>query len=322
MRATILAILLAAAPSSFAFGRERESPPPTRAQSADRDSTSARSDARAQSERSVADAPVKVGIAVRLDRAYDADVADAIWLAIQDAGSEVGQAVTWHQRVDAEAPSFHVVVTWRDRATGTIAVEYSADDGTGPRRAQATCTGCDARMLADTVREDAAGMLGQFQGRASTGSNASTTAITVASRGTSSGTDEPSSAAAATSGRPVPPPRPLGDAARRNRAGGRVRHVPSKLGWAGVGLVSGALLPGAVGLGLALRGARVVRRDPGNAELTEVRDPTHAGYALLGVAGGAVVTGAVLLIVDRVRGRDEARRSANTAPRGRAQGVR
>jgi hypothetical protein len=81
----------------------------------------------------------------------------------------------------------------------------------------------------------------------------------------------------------------------------------SNLGKAGIGLLAGGTLAFAAGLGLALSKPRA---DPDNP--TNIIETQPAGYAVLAVGGAALVTGAVLLVLDRRK----AKRNAQLAPLG------
>jgi hypothetical protein len=67
------------------------------------------------------------------------------------------------------------------------------------------------------------------------------------------------------------------------------------VGVAALGLGAGAMIPGAI---LA---SRPPKPFPGERRMDVLRDLRPAGYAVLGVAGALLVTGAVLFIVERRR---------------------
>ncbi len=76
-------------------------------------------------------------------------------------------------------------------------------------------------------------------------------------------------------------------------------RVPlGRMGKAGVGLVAGGATLLGIGIGLAVASPRV--KDDAPLEKTTTRPP---GYALLGVGAAVVVTGAVLLSIDRTNAR-------------------
>lgn len=90
------------------------------------------------------------------------------------------------------------------------------------------------------------------------------------------------------------------------------------MGWAGVGLSLVAVLPLSAGIPLTLRGKQEVGRDTIRIEYKNYRP---AGLALIGSAAGLVVTGVILVAVDRARARRGLRRAEGgaTAQRGRSR---
>ena len=106
----------------------------------------------------------------------------------------------------------------------------------------------------------------------------------------------------------------VGDQGSRDPTGatelGKDRGQPlSTLGWAGVA----AMTLGVVGVGTGAGLVVVGQSDPIGPDYRQVRDFRGGGAAALGVGAGMLVTGAVLLAVDRVRAKKRA--SAPTAAR-------
>lgn len=112
-------------------------------------------------------------------------------------------------------------------------------------------------------------------------------------------------AAAAPTPAPAKAPPPVTPADPPQRAPGPLRPV----GWAGIAVASlgaGAMITGAV---LA---SRAPRPFPGELRMDELRDLRPAGHAVLGVAATLVITGVVMVLVDRrqVRARQRSRQGA------------
>lgn len=231
-------------------------------------------------------APLEVRIAVALDPAYDVELADALRVVVTDAAAAIGRAVV-EPGDGTDNPSVAVSVRWYEGAAGDIRVEYivggaAAADGSRPTPQSFVrrCETCDAAMLVAKVRAEIGRVLRDV---------------------------EPPPPAVAPApipvARPTPPPR---------------RAPLSRIGWAGVGLSSVAVIPLAAGIALTLRGKQEVGRDTIRIEYKNYRP---AGLALLGTAAGLVVTGVILVAVDRARARRGLRRAEGgaTAARGRSR---
>lgn len=100
-----------------------------------------------------------------------------------------------------------------------------------------------------------------------------------------------------------PPDKPITDAPKTEGP-----RPLTNLGKAGIGLLAGGTLAFAAGLGLALAEPRPDPDDP-TAEI----NTRPAGYGVLAVGGAALITGAVLLILDR---RQAKRSTVHVAPLG------
>ncbi len=231
-------------------------------------------------------APLDVHIAVALDPAYDVELADALRVVVVDAAAAVG----WAPPAPSDepgAPRVSVSVRWYEGTAGDIRVEY---------------------IVANSARADGSTPSPQsFVRRCETCDATMLVEKVRAEIGRVLRDLEPPSAPPA---EPVvvtlpPPLRPA-------------RPPLSRLGWSGVGLCVVAAAPLTAGIVLVARGKREVGRD---AIRIEFKDYRPAGLALVGAAAGLVVTGVVLLAVDRVRARRGSRRvdGGATADRGRAR---
>jgi hypothetical protein len=225
--------------------------------------------------------PLRVTVSVDLDAAYDEDLAAAIRVAAVDAALASGRVVL----PDEPTAGAHLGITvrWSDPTAGDIRVDYRLDAGAGagaPRSFVRTCETCDAAMLVEKMRGELGRVLAVLD------------------------TPPPSRSAPAVDAA-VPAARPSPTSPRGL----------SRLGWAGVGVAAAAAAPLAAGIALVVRGEVFV--GPGKTpEYLEYKNYRPAGYALLGVAAGMLVTGVVVIVVDRVR----ARRATRGAPA--QQGIR
>jgi hypothetical protein len=90
---------------------------------------------------------------------------------------------------------------------------------------------------------------------------------------------------------PAPAPTP-----RSSPPSDRERSPLGKLGKTGIGLLVGGTLVAGVGIGLAAAPPRIKEDAP--LEKTTTRPP---GYALIGIGAAALITGAILLSLDRTK---------------------
>jgi hypothetical protein len=96
----------------------------------------------------------------------------------------------------------------------------------------------------------------------------------------------------------VPPPSAAREPARQGDADRPPLGKLGKLGKTGVGLLVGGTVLTGIGIGLAVATPRVKEDAP--LEKTTTRPP---GYALVGIGAATLITGAVLLSIDRTRAR-------------------
>lgn len=230
-------------------------------------------------------APLDVQITVALDPAYDAELADALRVVVTDAAAAMGGAVV-EPGDGTGRPSVAVAVRWYEGTAGDIRVEYvvgggPAADGSKPAP-KSFVRRCETCDAAMLVEKVRAEI-----GRVLRDLEPPPPAV------------EPA---------PIPIARPPAP-----------RRVPlSAMGWAGVGLSLVAVLPLSAGIPLTLRGKQEVGRDTIRIEYKNYRP---AGLALIGSAAGLVVTGVILVAVDRARARRGLRRAEGgaTAQRGRSR---
>lgn len=241
--------------------------------------------------------PLRVEVAVDLDPAYDAELVEAIRAAATDAAQATGREVEAREpATGANVPAgptvppvstdlrarLGITVRWSDQAAGDMRVEYTLDDGragdgSGPRRFVRACETCDAAMLVEKMRGEIVRVLAVLD-------------------------SSPSSATSADTDAAVPAPRPARP----------VRRPLSRVGWAGVGLSAATAAPLVAGIVLVARGDVLVG-PADNPEYLEYQDFRPAGYALLGIAAGVLVTGVALIIVDRVRARRATQRERTSS---------
>lgn len=225
-------------------------------------------------------ASLVVQVAVDLDPAYDDALADALRTEVESAAVAAGHAVAQapapgSAAPSASAPRVHLTVGWSAPGSGDIRIEYRVDggaraEGAGPWVFTRQCDTCDATTLVEAVRAEIGRVLKEL---------------------------EPTAPAAAPEPTPVPPPAPA-----------EPRRRPlSRLGWAGVGVAIGTVLPLPAGIVLTVRG-ETRRLVPTDATVYEVTDYRTPGLALIGVAAGMVATGVILVVADRVRARRGGRR--------------
>jgi hypothetical protein len=239
---------------------------------------------------------LRVEVSVDLDPAYDDDLAEAIRAAATDAARGTGREVAATEPATGSSvpagpsgaapstdrpPRLGITVRWSEDAAGDMRVEYTLDDGragdgSGPRRFVRGCETCDAAMLVEKMRGEIPRVLAVLDASASSATSADADAA-------------------------VPAPRPARP----------VRRPLSRVGWAGVGLSAATAAPLVAGIVLVARGDVLVGPAE-NPEYLEYQDFRPAGYALLGIAAGVLVTGVALIIVDRVRARRATQRERTT----------
>ncbi len=101
-------------------------------------------------------------------------------------------------------------------------------------------------------------------------------------------------------------PRPEGDDAPAQDKASKKKAGPLRpLGWAGVGTMIG----GAVALGTGGAFVALGERRPAD-DMSQIRDFRPAGYGLLGVGGALLITGSILLGVERAKSKKQANAAA------------
>lgn len=101
-----------------------------------------------------------------------------------------------------------------------------------------------------------------------------------------------------TAASPAPVPPPSAAARKPETQSDADRPRLGKLGKTGIGLLVGGTVLTGIGIGLAVAQPRVKEDEP--LEKTTTRPP---GYALVGVGAATLITGAVLLSIDRTKAR-------------------